>query len=295
MGAYESFARVYDLFMDNVPYEEWGSYLTGLLREYGICSGTVAELGCGTGKMTRLLAAAGYDMIGVDNSEEMLEIAREAEYEADAWSAAEAWDEADETDALEEYAELGEPDEPEESDEPDEPDEPDELPNGGILYLLEDMRELELYGSVRAVVSVCESMNYILEEADLREVFSRVHEYLEEDGVFIFDLNTVYKYRDLLGETTIAENREEGSFIWENYFDEESAVNEYDLTLYIREDGESYRRFEEVHYQRAYDLKTIDRLLADAGMELTAAYDAFTKEPVRDDSERIYVVARPRR
>ena len=295
MGAYESFARVYDLFMDNVPYEEWGSYLTGLLREYGICSGTVAELGCGTGKMTRLLAAAGYDMIGVDNSEEMLEIAREAEYEADAWSAAEAWDEADETDALEEYAELGEPDEPEESDEPDEPDEPDELPNGGILYLLEDMRELELYGSVRAVVSVCDSMHYILEEADLREVFSRVHEYLEEDGVFIFDLNTVYKYRDLLGETTIAENREEGSFIWENYFDEESAVNEYDLTLYIREDGESYRRFEEVHYQRAYDLKTIDRLLADAGMELTAAYDAFTKEPVRDDSERIYVVARPRR
>lgn len=295
MGAYESFARVYDLFMDNVPYEEWGSYLTELLREYGICSGTVAELGCGTGKMTRLLAAAGYDMIGVDNSEEMLEIAREAEYEADAWSAAEAWDEADETDALEEYAELGEPDEPEESDEPDEPDEPDELPNGGILYLLEDMRELELYGSVRAVVSVCDSMNYILEEADLREVFSRVHEYLEEDGVFIFDLNTVYKYRDLLGETTIAENREEGSFIWENYFDEESAVNEYDLTLYIREDGESYRRFEEVHYQRAYDLKTIDRLLADAGMELTAAYDAFTKEPVRDDSERIYVVARPRR
>ena len=295
MGAYESFARVYDLFMDNVPYEEWGSYLTGLLREYGICSGTVAELGCGTGKMTRLLAAAGYDMIGVDNSEEMLEIAREAEYEADAWSAAEAWDEAAETDEPEEYAELGEPDELEESDEPDEPDEPDELPNGGILYLLEDMRELELYGSVRAVVSVCDSMNYILEEADLREVFSRVHEYLEEDGVFIFDLNTVYKYRDLLGETTIAENREEGSFIWENYFDEESAVNEYDLTLYIREDGESYRRFEEVHYQRAYDLKTIDRLLADAGMELTAAYDAFTKEPVRDDSERIYVVARPRR
>lgn len=262
MGAYESFARVYDLFMDNVPYEEWGSYLTGLLREYGICGGTVAELGCGTGKMTRLLAAAGYDMIGVDNSEEMLEIAREAEYEADAWG------------------------ESEESDEP---------MDRGILYLLEDMRELELYGSVCAVVSVCDSMNYILEEADLREVFSRVHEYLEEDGVFIFDLNTVYKYRDLLGETTIAENREEGSFIWENYFDEASAVNEYDLTLYIREDGETYRRFEEVHYQRAYDLKTIGRLLADAGMELLAAYDAFTKEPVKEDSERIYVVARPRR
>ena len=281
--SYTSFAQVYDMFMDNVDYPAWSKYLIQLLKEYQVEDGLVLDLGCGTGNMTELLAKEGYDMIGVDNSEEMLEIAREAEYEADAWSAAEAWDEADETDEPEEYAELGEP------------DEPDELPNGGILYLLEDMRELELYGSVCAVVSVCDSMNYILEEADLREVFSRVHEYLEEDGVFIFDLNTVYKYRDLLGETTIAENREEGSFIWENYFDEASAVNEYDLTLYIREDGETYRRFEEVHYQRAYDLKTIGRLLADAGMELTAAYDAFTKEPVRDNSERIYVVARPRR
>ena len=307
MGAYESFARVYDLFMDNVPYEEWGSYLTGLLREYGICGGTVAELGCGTGKMTRLLAAAGYDMIGVDNSEEMLEIAREAEYEADAWDETDESEELTEPEKADELCGLEEPEgekepcgpeEPEDEKEPcgpEEPDESDEPADRGILYLLEDMRELELYGSVRAVVSVCDSMNYILEEADLREVFSRVHEYLEEDGVFIFDLNTVYKYRDLLGETTIAENREEGSFIWENYFDEESAVNEYDLTLYIREDGETYRRFEEVHYQRAYDLKTIGRLLADAGMELLAAYDAFTKEPVREDSERIYVVARPRR
>ena len=249
MEAYSDFARVYDIFMDNVEYEKWAEYLIGSLKEYGIEDGIVLELGCGTGVMTELLAESGYDMIGVDNSEEML------------------------GEAMEKRAESGHE----------------------ILYLEQDMREFELYGTIRAVVSVCDSMNYILEEADLREVFSRVHEYLEEDGVFIFDLNTVYKYRDLLGETTIAENREEGSFIWENYFDEESAVNEYDLTLYIREDGESYRRFEEVHYQRAYDLKTIDRLLADAGMELTAAYDAFTKEPVRDDSERIYVVARPRR
>ena len=248
MEAYTEFATVYDTFMDNVPYEAWKKYLVDILKAEGIKDGLLLELGCGTGRMTRLLAAEGYDMIGVDNSEEMLSVAREYTME-----------------------------------------------NTEILYLLQDMREFELYGTIRAVVSVCDSMNYILEEADLREVFSRVHEYLEEDGVFIFDLNTVYKYRDLLGETTIAENREEGSFIWENYFDEESAVNEYDLTLYIREDGESYRRFEEVHYQRAYDLKTIDRLLADAGMELTAAYDAFTKEPVRDDSERIYVVARPRR
>ena len=77
MEAYTSFAQVYDLFQDNVPYEEWAAYLTALLKEYGAEDGLVLDLGCGTGSMTQLLAKAGYDMIGADNSEEMLEIAME--------------------------------------------------------------------------------------------------------------------------------------------------------------------------------------------------------------------------
>ena len=188
MGMYESFARVYDTFMDNVPYEEWSRYLTGLLLRYGVSEGLVLELGCGTGAMTRLLAWAGYDMIGVDNSMEMLEIAMEKQ-------------EKEKTD---------------------------------ILYLLQDMREFELYGTVRAVVSVCDSMNYITDEEDLLQVFRLVSNYLDPGGIFIFDLNTVHKYRDILGDATIAENREECSFIWENDFDEEEGINEYDLTLFIR-------------------------------------------------------------
>ena len=149
-----------------------------------------------------------------------------------------------------------------------------------------------MYGTVRAVVCICDSLNYILEENDLLTVFRLVNNYLDPGGVFIFDLNTVYKYREELGETTIAENRKEGSFIWDNYYDEESGVNEYDLTLYIREDDDRYRRYEEIHYQRAYPLDMVKRLLAEAGMEFLAAYDAFTREPVRADSERIYVIAK---
>lgn len=246
MEAYSSFARVYDLFMDNVPYEEWSEYIRSILQEYGICDGLMLDLGCGTGKMTRLLAKAGYDMIGVDNSADMLEIAREEEYEN-----------ADR-----------------------------------ILYLLQDMRSFELYGTVRAIVSICDSVNYILEEDDLREVFRLVNNYLDPAGIFIFDLNTVYKYQEMLGETTISENRAEGSFIWDNYYDEESSINEYDLTLFIREDGDLYRKYEETHYQRAYELDTIKRLLAEAGMEFVTAYDAFTREPIKEDSERIYIIAR---
>ncbi len=244
--AYSSFAKVYDLFMDNVPYEEWCTYIVGLLKEYGIEDGVVLDLGCGTGKLTRLLKTSGYDMIGVDYSEEMLEIAREAEME---------------------------------QEEP-------------IFYLHQDMRELELFGSVEAVVSICDSMNYILQEEELLQVFRRVNEYLEPGGIFLFDLNTLYKYRELLGENTISEVREESSFIWDNYFDEETGINEYDLTLFIREQDDLYRRYEETHYQRAYEVETVVKLVKDAGMELLACYDAFTREPVKEDSERIYIVAR---
>ena len=232
--------------MYNVPYEEWSEYIISLLTEAGIKDGLVADLGCGTGKMTRLLSKAGYDMIGIDNSGEMLEIAREHQYEED----------------------------------------------DGILYLLQDMREFELYGTVRAVISICDSMNYLLEEADLLTVFKLVNNYLDPKGLFIFDLNTRYKYEILLGETTISENREEGSFIWDNYFDEEEGINQYDLTLFIREEGDLYRKYEETHFQRVYELETVKRLLKEAGLMFVAAYDAFTKEPVREDSERIYIIAR---
>ena len=247
MEAYSSFAQVYDLFMDNVPYEEWSRYLISLLKEYQVTDGTVVELGCGTGKMTRLLADAGYDMVGVDNSAEMLEIAGERQEEEE---------------------------------------------RNDILYLLQDMRELELFGNIRAIVSVCDSMNYILEPEDLKKVFELVKEYLAEDGVFIFDLNTVHKYRDLMGECTISENREESSFIWENYFYEDEMVNEYDLTLFIRNDEGLYEKYEETHYQKAYALETVCQLIRQAGMKLEAIYDAFTFEKPRPDSERVYIVAR---
>ena len=77
MDAYTSFAQVYDELMDNIPYDEWISYITSLLHEYNITEGLVAELGCGTGTITEGLAAAGYDMIGIDVSSDMLEIANE--------------------------------------------------------------------------------------------------------------------------------------------------------------------------------------------------------------------------
>lgn len=248
MEAYTKFSEVYDTFMDNVPYEEWAQYIRSTLAQYGIESGILLDLGCGTGSMTERLARYGYDMIGVDGSAEMLESASQKKRES-------GYD---------------------------------------ILYLQQDMRAFELYGTVRAVVSVCDCVNYITEPEELLQMFRLVNNYLDPGGIFIFDFNTAYKYREVLGDQTIAEYREDCSFIWDNYYDGEEKINEYELTLFVREPGSEdlYRRFQEVHFQRAYTLEEVRELIEKSGMEFLEACDGYTKETARENSERICIIAR---
>ena len=248
MEAYTSFAEVYDQFMDNVPYREWADFLQEILQKEGISDGLVLDLGCGTGSMTEELAGRGYDMIGVDNSEDMLEIAMEKRQES----------------------------------------------GHDILYLLQGMQEFELYGTVRAVVSVCDSVNYVTEKEELEQVFRLVNNYLDPGGIFVFDFNTEYKYREVLGDRTIAENREDSSFIWDNYYYEEEHMNEYELTLFIQETDqkELYHKYQETHFQRAYTLEEIGELLERSGLRFVAAYEDYTKDAPGKGSERICVVAR---
>ena len=261
MSTYQDFAGVYDELMDNVPYEDWGERLDALIQKYGVSvperdsedilaseKNLVVDLGCGTGTLTELMYQKGYDMIGVDISESMLNIAMAKK----------------------------------------------EKSGSEILYLLQDMRELELYSTVGTVYSVCDSINYILEEEELLAVFSLVNNYLFPGGIFIFDFNTAYKYREIIGDTTIAENREDCSFIWENFYDPEEEINEYDLTVFAREEDERFRKFTETHFQRGYTVEQMAGLVERAGMTVVEMTDADTGEAVSDTSERVYVVARER-
>lgn len=277
-GSYESFARVYDELMDNVPYDEWTSFLVELLHQNQIQDGLICELGCGTGNVTERLANAGYDMIGIDNSYDMLAIAREKQFDTDA-------------------------------------------PVSTILYLQQDMREFELYGTVAAVVSICDSMNYIVNPEDLVTVFKLVNNYLDPQGLFLFDFNTQYKYETVIGNRVIAENREDCSFIWENNYDSMTKLNEYDLTIFVRDlyeyeyeeevvgdeigdeeyEGDGcaddvedacFRRFREIHYQRGYTLEEMKMLLNQSGLIFVSAIDMDTKQEPTGSSERIMVIAR---
>ena len=258
---YQDFASVYDVFMDETPYEEWMKFLIGLIEYYGVSrpslslpeednltaeKNLVVDLGCGTGTLTEMLEEKGYDMIGVDCSPEMLRIAMDKRDRA----------------------------------------------GHETLYLNQDMRELELYSTVGTIISICDSVNYILEEEELVETFKLVNNYLFPGGIFIFDFNTVYKYETVIGDRTIAEDREDCSFIWDNFYDEEEKINEYDLTIFVREEGELFRRFQETHLQRGYQLAEMIQMIQESGLSFIKAIDADTKADPTDVSQRIYIIAR---
>lgn len=250
MQQYTGFAMFYDYFMSDIPYDEWTEYVHTLLKEYGVQRGIVCELGCGTGEMTMRLAEKGYEMIGIDSSEDMLSV------------------------AMDKQSEEG----------------------TNILYLNQDMREFELYGTAAAFVSVCDSINYILEPEELVQVLKLVNNYLDKNGIFIFDLKTEYFYNKVLGNSVFADNSDECSLIWENEYDSEKRQNSYTLTIYNKLEDEDglYERIDEEHFQRAYSVEEIKQLLEKAGMEFVDVYDAFTKEPPKETSERIYIIARER-
>ncbi|WP_026526349.1 class I SAM-dependent DNA methyltransferase [Butyrivibrio sp. VCD2006] len=280
MEAYTDFAKVYDEFMDETPYHDWAAYVSQLIAGYGISvpckkigddvesevpeedqdeseedlllqeQNLVVELGCGTGSFTEEMAKLGYDMIGIDNSGDMLGIARKKMEEQGL----------------------------------------------DIMYLEQDMCELDLFCTAGTIVSVCDSVNYLIEDEQIRKAFTKVNNYLYPGGLFLFDFNTLYKYRDVIGNTTIAENREDCSFIWENFFDVDTNINEYDLTIFVKQkesgSDELFVRSMETHLQRGYTLDEMKAFIEQAGMTFITAIDAETKEQPTDESERIYVLAR---
>ncbi len=240
---YNDFAKIYDGFMDNVPYDAWCEQITAILRTYGISSGIVADLGCGTGVLTEMLAARGYDMIGIDSSGEMLMEA------------------------------LGKRDES----------------GHDILYLNQDMREFELYGTCAAIVSRCDSLNYITEPEDMTKVFKLVNNYLDPKGLFIFDLKTEFMYENILADNTFSRSNDDATYIWENYYDSKTKLNEYNLTMFIKE-GKLFKKSEEIHTQRAYSVDEIKCCAESAGLKWVGAWDADTQTDPEGDTARLLVV-----
>lgn len=246
MEAYSEFANVYDIFMEDTPYEEWYNFIEACVKDLGIEVSSVCELGCGTGQMTMLFAKSGRDVIGIDYSPEMLMVAQDRAFEEEV----------------------------------------------SILYLMQDMSEFEINEEVDLICSCCDSINYLLEDEEVKCTFEQVEKFLTPNGLFIFDMNTPYKYREVLGNQIFADQTDEAAYIWENFYDEEEEINEYEVSFFIKDTEGKYERTVENHYQRAYSKKVICSLLEEAGLEVVHMYDNYSKQDVGEETQRITYVAR---
>ena len=117
-------------------------------------------------------------------------------------------------------------------------------------------------------------------------------EFLKEDGVFVFDMNSHYKYKEILACNTFAEDREDASFIWDNFYDEEERINEYQLSLFIQNEQGTYNKYEELHLQKAYEQEEVVSFLYEAGFSSVRVLDAETMDEVKEDTQRLYSIAK---
>lgn len=167
----------------------------------------------------------------------------------------------------------------------------------GILYLLQDMREFELYGTVDAVVCCLDSINYLLDVSDVEKTFSLVHNYLNPCGLFMFDINSPYKFEHVYADNAyvLEDEDEDGRAIycgWQNDYDRKSGICDFYLTLFEEKEDGSYVRSDEHQRERCYSLDTLKALLEKTGMEIIGVYSDFEMTPATTDDDRWYIVAR---
>lgn len=245
MSRYGSFAEYYDSLTSNVDYRKTAEYVSDILNENRINKGILLDLACGTGTMSLILAQKGYDVIGVDNSPEMLGEAREKALEA------------------------GE----------------------DILFLCQDMCSIDLYGTVDCTVCLLDSLNHLESKEELLEAFKRVSLFTVPGGLFVFDVNTEYKHKHVLGDNTFVYDNDDVYCVWQNEYDDESKTVEIFLDFFQEENG-LYRRSSEYFAERAFSDSDIKNLLSEAGFTDIKAYGELRKTAPSDTEERVFYVAR---
>ena len=254
---YDAIAHIYDKINKDIDYSAWADFCERAFERYLVAKPEIVlDLACGTGSMTVELAKRGYDMIGVDLSEDMLNEAYTRSIGA------------------------------------------------GILYLCQDMRSFELYGTVGAAVCCLDSMNYLLTDADLLQCFKTLHNYLDPDGLLLFDVNTPYKFKHVYSDNAYILEDEidygDGDISavfcgWQNSFDAESGICDFYLTVFDENEDGSYTRTEEHQRERCYDLDTIKKNLSASGFEYLGCFSDFDFSEPNEQTERWYIAARAKK
>ena len=163
----------------------------------------------------------------------------------------------------------------------------DKTEDESILYLLQDIREFELYGTVDAIICSLDGLNYLLGDGELEAVFRLCHNYLNPDGLLLFDINSEYKFKHVFAENTFVFETEEVFYTWENSFDEKTRLCDFFLTFFVKNKNGSYDRLDEEQTERAYSAREVESALAAAGFEIKSVCDGYGGGTVKPGSERV--------
>jgi len=246
MAGYTDFAFYYDALTQNAGYAARCDMICNLLAEQGVGEGILLDLACGTGSLSAMLAKRGYDVIGVDASEEMLSQAQTKKME-------EGFD---------------------------------------AIFLCQRMENLDLFGTIDAAVCTLDSLNHLESAAVFRKALRRVALFMNDQGVFIFDVNTPYKHRKVLADNTFVYDLDDVFCVWQNSFFEEDCRVDVTLDLFAAvDDADGYVRSTESFSERAFDLKEIQQWLADVRFETVGLFDE-NGGPLREDTQRAVFVCK---
>lgn len=256
--AYETLAFIYDKLMDDIDYEQWAAYLHEQLQKHDCPGNRLLDLGCGTGNITIPLAQKGYDITAIDLSAEMLAQAKAKT---------------------------------------------DTLRNAGkslsIDWQAQDMTALELYDDDNfllydGVIATFDAFNYILEPEALQFLLQDLADYMNDDGILIFDIQTPYKLRKYLGNNIYTLHREDVEYMWENQFDTEEQICQMDITFFLRQENGLYQKVTESHTERVYEPDLLQLWLNLSGFDVLGIYQELSELPLEEESHRAVFVAKRR-
>ena len=246
MSGYADFSLVYDTLTENADYPGRAAYILKLLEQSGVTGGLLLDLACGTGRLGIELSKAGFEVIGVDASEDMLGVAAENAAEAEQ----------------------------------------------SIMLLCQDMKELDLYGTVNAAVCALDSINHLTKLEDVSAALRRLSLFIEPGGVFVFDVNTLYKHRRVLADNTFVYDLDDVYCVWQNTLEDDGRTVDIDLDFFVYNESEdSYYRSGESFSERAYTLDELTDALKDAGFTVSRVCGELSLEPPAEDEQRIFIVA----
>lgn len=242
---YDKIAAYYDSIMSEVDYENWVAYLEKIFEKYNFSPLRILDMACGTGTVSVKLKRLGYEVVGLDESRDMIDIAREKA----------------------------------------------ESTGLKIKFVQQDIRNLGLSTSFDCVVCLFDSLNYVTQDDDLKQVFKKVRAVLVKKGIFIFDTLSPERIKEATRQDHVARGDD---FIacFENSYDEEKRIGTVRLTLFAQQTGDTYKKFEEVHEEKAYTIKELTSWLEEAGFFVLCAFDAYTFEEPKEDSKRVFFVAK---